>query len=83
MIRLTPRQKIEELNQRNGKDGFYGTHNQFVILIEKHLYQQATKIMNAVNQGWLWVNERGVHTKIYNQLLDGVTVKEIKKQFKR
>lgn len=81
MRKITPRQKIKKMNELNGNDGFYGTHTQFVILIENRLYQQATKIMNSLNTGFLWSNEREVHNTIYNYLLDGISVKEIKNKF--
>ena len=70
------------MTELNGNDGFYGTHHQFVMLIENGLYQQATKIMDSLNDGWLWSNERLLHNKIYNYLLDGVSVKEIKKKIR-
>lgn len=38
--------------------------------------------MNDLNDGRLWVNERDIHTKIYNQLLDGISVNKIKEDFK-
>jgi hypothetical protein len=78
MKKETPRQQLKKLSDLNGKDGFYGTHAQFAILIEDRLYKQATKIMNSINYGFIWSNERLVHDTIYNQLLDGVSVKEIK-----
>ena len=76
--KLTPRQEIKRLNELNGNEGFYGTHANFAILIENRLYQQATKIMNSLNDGFLWSDERLVHNTIYNYLLDGISVKEIK-----
>ena len=82
MKKETPRQELKKLSERNGNDGFYGTPNQFAILIENRLYQQATKIMNSLNDGWVWVDERAVHTKIYEDLLDGVSVKNIKAKFR-
>jgi hypothetical protein len=82
MKKITPRQEIEKLNELNGDAGFYGTHHQFVILIENELYQKAMKIMNDLNPGFLWRNEREVHTRIYNYLLDGITIKQIKSKFK-
>ena len=69
MKKITPRQEIKKMYELNGNDGFYGTHAQFAILIENRLYQQATKIMNSLNTGFLWVNERGVHNTIYNYLV--------------
>jgi len=77
----TPRQNITELSVLNGTEGFYGTHNQFSILIESRLYTQATKIMNSLNKGFLWSNERYVHNTIYNMLLDKVSIKDIKVKF--
>lgn len=76
--KLTPRQEIKRLNKLNGNEGFYGSHANFAILIENRLYQQATKIMNSLNDGFLWSDERLVHNTIYNYLLDGISVKEIK-----
>jgi hypothetical protein len=82
MKRSTPRQEIERLKQLNMNDGFYGTHNQFIILIENRIHEKTTKIMNNLNNGFLWSNERFVHNTIYNYLLDGLSVKEIKNKFK-
>lgn len=82
MKKITPRQEIEKMNKLNGNDGFYGIHAQFVILIENRLYQQASKIMNSLNTGFLWSNERYVHNTIYNYLLDGISIKEIKNKFR-
>jgi len=81
MNKKTPRQKINELSILNGTEGFYGKHNQFSILIKSRLYTQATKIMNSLNQGFLWSNERLVHSTIYDNLLDSVSVKDIKLKF--
>ena len=80
-MKETPRQRIKRLNELNGDEGYYGTHYSFVILIKKRLEEKAWKIMKDLNQGWLWSNERGVHHTIYNYLLDGLSVKEIKKKF--
>jgi hypothetical protein len=78
---MTPRQELAELKLKNGNEGFYGTHNQFAILIEKRIEEKAHKLMNSLNQGFLWSNERSVFNTIYNQLLDGVPVKTIKQNF--
>lgn len=78
----TPREKLKRLNELNGNSGFYGTHNQFVILIEDRLYNRAIELMNKLNGGFLWVDERSVHDKIYNRLLDGVSIKKIKEEFR-
>jgi len=75
---MTPREEIKLKNMLNGSDGYYGTHNQFIILIEKRLYDKATKIMNSLNTGFLFSNERYVHNIIYNFLLDGNSAKDIK-----
>lgn len=82
MKNITPRQEIEKLKELNGNDGFYGTHYQFVLLIENNLKEKATKIMNDLNHGWLWADEHGVQHRIYNMLLDGLSVKEIKSKFR-
>ncbi len=77
-MKKTPRMELERLNKLNSNEGFYGTHNEFAKLIESRYYNKAIEIMNKLNQGFLWVDERGVHSKIYNMLLDGVSIKEIK-----
>lgn len=82
MKKQTPRQKLEELAVLNEKNGFYGLYNQFVILIETQLYNKATKIMCDLNPGILWGNPRAIHNQIYNDLLDNIPVKDIKKKFK-
>ena len=80
--KLTPREELERLKELNKKDGYYGTYNQFVILIESRLRGKAIDLMNNLNTGFLWVNERMVFNKIYNLLLDGTSIKDIKKTFK-
>jgi len=82
MKRLTPRQRINQLtlNAKLKHLDYFCTENAFILLIESNLHEKATKIMNSLNQGFLWSNEREVHDKIYNLLLDGVPVKQIKKQ---
>lgn len=79
---MSPRQEIKKLNELNSNEGFYGTYSQFAILIETRLYQEATKIMNSMNDGFMWSNEREIHNTIYNYLLDGISVKEIKNRIK-
>lgn len=81
-MRTTPREELKRLNQLNVNNGFYGTHNQFAILIEQRNYNKASDIMNKLNVGFLWLNERHVHNQIYNHLLDGVSIKKIKEKFK-
>lgn len=81
MKKITPRQEIEQKLKLNGNNGYYGTHYQFILLIKERLFEQATKIMNSLNHGWLWSNERDVHNTIYNYLLDGISVKQIKNKF--
>ena len=81
-MKKNPREYLKELSDKNGDEGFYGTYNQFIILEEKRLYEKATKIMNSLNQGFLWENERLVHSKIYNDLLDGILESKIKGKFK-
>lgn len=73
----TPRQRLDKLKI----DGFYGTNNQFAELIKQRCYRNATKIMNSLNQGFLWENERLVHSQIYDLLLDGKSGKYIKNIF--
>jgi len=77
MKKKTPREELSDLNSK----GFYDIKNQFAVLIENRLYQQATKIMNSLNPGVLWSNERLVHNQIYNYLLDGFSIKDIKSKF--
>ena len=77
----TPREELKRLSVLNGDSGYYGTHNQFVVLIESRLYEKATNIMNSLNTSVLWSNERAVHNQIYDYLLDGITIKEIKSKF--
>ena len=82
MARQTPRQELEELDKKNGDAGHYGMHNQFAILIKNRHYKKATEIMQSLNTGFLWANERQTHNEIYEQLLDGVSVKNIKAKYK-
>lgn len=79
---MTPQQEIEKLHELNGNMGYYGTHHQFIILIENRLHKKAKKIMDSINQGGLWINEREVHNRIYNYLLTGMSVNEIKNKFR-
>lgn len=74
----TPREKIKKLQELNGAEGFYGTHYQFIILIENNLRKKTINIMKSLNQGTLWINERVVYNKIYNHLLDGFSTVKIK-----
>lgn len=83
MKKKTPREEINQMIVLNGNEGFYGTHYQFIILIENRLYQKATKIMKDLNDGFLWSDERLFHNKIQDYLLDGISVKEIKNKFKK
>lgn len=81
-MKTTPREKLKRLHELNGNNGFYGTHNQFAILIEQQNYSKASDIMSKLNVGFLWLNERHVHDQIYNMLLDGISMKQIKEKFK-
>ena len=81
-MKITPREELKRLNQLNGDNGFYGIHNQFIILIESRLHNKAIELMNKLNGGFLWVDESHVHNQIYNYLLDGVSIKKIKEKFK-
>lgn len=81
MKKETPREEIARLNKED-KEGFYGIKHQIVRGIETRLHNQAIKIMNQLNQGWLWKNERAVHNDIYNMLLDGKSIKSIKEKYK-
>lgn len=80
MKKETPRQKIKKLNELNGNSGFYGTHYQFVILIELDLKQRALKILKSINNDGLFIDERLIYKKIYDYLLDGLSIKNIKRE---
>jgi len=80
MKRKTPRQELEELNIKNGNDGFYGLHNQFAQMIRSRLDEQTNKLLNSsifygVLPGQMEYNN------IYNMLLDGKSIKAIKKYY--
>lgn len=82
MARTTPRERLRKMEGNNGKEGFYGTHNQFAILLKDRLKERTVKIMKSLNTGFLWVNERSVHNTIYNYLLDGLSERAIKQKYK-
>lgn len=80
-MKVTPRQRLAELEERNGKDGFYGTANQFALLIKSRLEEKARKLMSTIFYGVLPTNERLEYNKIYEMLLDGKSVKAIKDSY--
>lgn len=81
-MKKSPRQELSELNQRNANDGFYGTANQFAILIQSRLAEKARKLLCTIFNGCLPVNEHLEYTKIYKMLLDGKSMKAIKESYK-
>jgi hypothetical protein len=74
----TPREQIKELEEKSKNKGFYDINTTFIRLIESRLSNQATKILNSLNDGFLWDNPRLIYNKIYNDLLDGIPTKKIK-----
>lgn len=70
------------LDERNGNDGYYGTPNQFALLERDRLNTKAIKIMNELNDGWLWTDEYAIRDKIYDYLLDGIPVTKIKQKMR-
>lgn len=82
MKRITPREEIKRLNELNKDEGFYGVNAQIVYSLETKLYNQTINIMRQLNDGFLWADERSVFNKIYNYLLDGVSARKIKSEFK-
>ena len=76
----TPRKKIEKLTIKNKDQGFYGTPNQFILLIESRLHEKTNKIFNKIFNGLL--GNRIHYNKIYNMLLDGIPEKKIIQSFK-
>lgn len=78
----TPRQTIKELEELNKTEGFYGTHYQFILLNEQKLQQKTLKIMESLFYGVFLANERKVYNEIYNLLLDGYSMNNIKKIYR-
>jgi hypothetical protein len=78
----TPREQIKELEEKSKNKGFYDINTTFIRLIESRLSNQATKILNSLNDGFLWSNPRLIYNKIYNDLLDGIPIKKIKEKFR-
>lgn len=82
IMKITPRQELEKLDKENAGLGFYGTPNQFALLIRSRLDERARKLMSSIFVGVLPMNERLEYNKIYNMLLDGRSVIEIKTKYK-
>lgn len=82
MKKITPREEIKRLKELNKDEGFYAVNAQIVYSLETKLHNQTINIMRQLNDGFLWVDERSVFNKIYNRLLDGVSVRKIKLEFK-
>ena len=82
MAKKTPRLELLELHEREklNPDGYYGVNYSLINLIESRLKIQASNILKTINHGWLY--GRTEHEQVYQLLLDGVSVKEIKNRMK-
>jgi len=83
IMKLTPRKQIEKLMESADEGDFYSTSNQFISLIENRISIETKEIMKQLNDGFLWTNERLVFNKIYNFLMDGKSIKNIKSELRR
>lgn len=79
-MKITPRQKIAKLHIENGSEGWYGLPNYFIRRLENELFDKAIKLSNKLSYGMLPSNT--LVYKIYNCLLDGISIKKITEEFK-
>jgi hypothetical protein len=80
-IKKTPRQELKELYEREKKnpDGHYGVNCAFINLIETR--SSMGSFESSIKKNSKFRVCRSDFDKIYELLLDGTSVKEIKKMF--
>lgn len=76
-MKKTPRQEIKEL--KTLKTGYYCFYNTRIIQIEKEIWHKAVKLLNSINVGVVY--SRQTYSEVYEMLLDGVAIKNIKTKY--